>query len=355
MENFSFVVSAFPLENNCTVKLPAKSSNDGYDRDGGEREGVDFITLSHSEEREYWASPFPLFLQSSFLPLLKHKPLMHMHLLLWYQTDNILKGLWFTAVILASQLSPTIIVCIYLPACKIPTCPYKWCDCITLYFLCCSNCSLEQTPQSVHLNMLGLLGLSRSFSFFLHFRNFSFFSLATPLFSCYSISPCIFPLIFCKCPNVPVWFIYVWQCFRVLSSFPLGTFCVNLSSFGCLSPPALVSYSAPPVHSFPPFSWICLLWCYLFPPLVRSLLLYFSPSIFFPPSFMFLLPLRFFLLWNCYDPEGWLFLPCSAKETHPSAVHIPIPLLFCFALPFFLALFFSVFFLCLQPLPVAMF
>lgn len=36
MENFSFVVSAFPLENKCTVKLPAKFSNDGHDRDGGE-------------------------------------------------------------------------------------------------------------------------------------------------------------------------------------------------------------------------------------------------------------------------------------------------------------------------------
>lgn len=44
--------------------------------------------------------------------------------------------------------------------------------------------------------MLGLLGLSGSLPLFLCFRGFSFFYLATPHFSCYRISPCIFPLIF---------------------------------------------------------------------------------------------------------------------------------------------------------------
>lgn len=52
MENFSFVVSAFPLENNCTVKLPAKSSNDGHDRDGGERRSGFHYTLSLKREGE---------------------------------------------------------------------------------------------------------------------------------------------------------------------------------------------------------------------------------------------------------------------------------------------------------------
>lgn len=71
-------------------------------------------------------------------------------------------------------------------------------DVIALFcFLCCPNCSLEQTPQSVHVNTSGPLGLSGSLPLFLSLCCFSLFSLAiTPLFSCYCISHCIFPPIF---------------------------------------------------------------------------------------------------------------------------------------------------------------
>lgn len=143
------------------------------------------------------------------------------------------------------------------------------------------------------------------------------------------------------------------------SSFPLGAFCANLSSFGSLFPPALFSYSAPPVHSFPLFSWFCLLWCYLFPPLVRSLLLlYLSLSLFLPPSFMFLLPLCFFFQCNRYDPEGPLFLPCLCKGDPPFTCTFPYLfysiLLFFFFLPYFFSLLFSMpsAFTCCQALSV---
>lgn len=142
---------------------------------------------------------------------------------------------------------------------------------------------------------------------------------------------------FSKCPNVPVWFIYVWHCFRVLSSFPLGAFCVNLSSFGCLFPPALFSYSAPPVHSFPHFSWICLLQCYLFIPLVRSLLLLYLSTCRFFPFLMFLLPLPFLFQCNPLWSRGTIFLPCPCKRDPPYS-HALIP--FCYSF-FFLPYLFS--------------
>lgn len=91
--------SAVPLENNCAVKLPARSSNDGHHREWEEER--EWISLqAHRKGRENWAYPFPLFQQSSFLLPLKRKTHMHIHLLLGYQTDNILKGLWFTAAII---------------------------------------------------------------------------------------------------------------------------------------------------------------------------------------------------------------------------------------------------------------
>lgn len=112
-----------------------------------------------------------------------------MHLLLGYQTDNILKGLWFTALIIGL---PTFThnYCVHISSSlQNPHLP------IQMLWLHYSVLSL-QTPQSVHLNMLGLLRLSGSLPLFLCFRSSSFFFLATSLFSYYSISPSIFPFIF---------------------------------------------------------------------------------------------------------------------------------------------------------------
>lgn len=201
---------------------------------------------------------------------------------------------------MASQLSPTIIVCIYLLACKIPTCPYKRCDCITLYFLCCPNCSLEQTPQSVHVNMSGLLGLSGSLPLFLSLCCFSLSPLAiNPLFSCYCISHCIFPPIF---PSVQM---FPFDLFMsdTMSECPVHflwdhsafiSFHLDARFLPLCSPTQLLQFIfLPPALKF--FALML-----FFPPLVRSLfLLYLSPSSAFPLSFIFCLPLCPSFL---YDP-----------------------------------------------------
>lgn len=196
--------------------------------------------------------------------------------------------------------------------------------------------------------MLGLLGLSGSPPLFLCSRNFSF-SLATPLFSCYSVSPCIFPLIF---PSVQMFLFDLFMSDSV-SECPVHflwehSALISLHLDACF---LQLCSPTPPVHSFPPFSWIYLLWCYLFLPLVRSLLLlYLFPSLFFP------LTLRFSFLYvssSCAthnDPEGLIFSPCLCKgDPHFSRALFRISALLFF---FFSCIIFHFFFLCLQPLPV---
>lgn len=121
---------------------------------------------------------------------------------------------------MASQLSQTIIKCVYLLARKIPTCPYKRCDCIILYFLCCPNCSLEQTPQSVHVNMSRLLGLSGSLPLSLSVA-FPCLPLPSPDFFPAIVYHTVFFLPFfqvSKCSCLIYLYLTLFQCAQFISS-----------------------------------------------------------------------------------------------------------------------------------------
>lgn len=186
--------------------------------------------------------------------------------------------------------------------------------------------------------MSGLLGLSGSLPLSL-FVAFPSLPLPSPHFFPAIVYHTVFFLPFfqvSKCSCLIYLYLTLFQCAQFISS---GTILL-LSLFVWM----LVSSLSAPLLSFSSSSfsfslpWSSLLWCYFFPPLVRSLLLYLSLSPAFPSS-LFLFPLcsSFLYVPTWFRGISLLTVPHISREAFPCNPAFSLLLFFLL----FLASFFS--------------